>query len=240
MRINPTKIGSTQTIHVRYLNAATLDLDKRGIALRSEMCTAKTSNVLLKLIAKHKRVLIVTPKRLYAKSILGVVKRAKFDFHHYRDEGFWQTDHNLVVVELESLHNLYRRGMKPYELIVMDESETILTQMVCDATHKHNLRRNWETLEWLIDTSEQCFTADARMTRITTDFLAHTMNKREIHYIHNTYQIPMQVNWYVDTHSWKARWLIRSRTVRVIICSLGPKTRHYTLTHYPKNTFPKS
>jgi hypothetical protein len=86
------------------------------------MGTAKTSIVLIKLIVQHKLNLVVTRNRLFAKSMQGVLKRAGFDFKHYQDEGFWSFDHDLAVVELESIYKLYRRSYKPFYLIVMDES----------------------------------------------------------------------------------------------------------------------
>lgn len=196
LALNESKAGTKQRVHTRYLDGTKLSLDARCLLLRSEMSTGKTSNVLLRLIAKHKRVLVVTPKRLYAKSIQGVLKNAGYKFAHYKDEGFWRSDSKLAIVELESLYKMYRNGMAEYDLIVLDESETILRQMMCMSTHGPNLRNNWETLEWLLDNSQQCFAADARMSRITMDVVADLFKHPDIHYIHNTYKIPMLVNWY--------------------------------------------
>ena len=45
----------------------------------------------------------------------------------------------------------------------------------------------------------QCFSADARMSCLTMDFVADVFSRKEIHYIRNTYQIPMQVRWFENS-----------------------------------------
>jgi len=199
LAINTSKGGSTQTVDMRYLEANELQLDAPCLMLHSEMGTAKTSNVLLKLVAKHKRVLVVTPKRLFAKSIQGVLREAGFNYDHYRDDDFWLNDKDEVIVELESLYKLYRYCWEPFDLVVIDESETIIRQMLCLSTHGVNLRNNWETLRWMLENSMQCFAADARMSCLTMDFVADVFSRKEIHYIRNTYQIPMQVRWFENS-----------------------------------------
>jgi hypothetical protein len=111
---------------MRYLDSTKLNLGARCVLLHSEMGTAKTSNVLLKLVEQSERILIVTPKRLFARSIQGVLTKAGHRFTHYCDEGFYQRDDAKVIVELESLGRLYWCGAMPYDLVILDESETII------------------------------------------------------------------------------------------------------------------
>ena len=197
--LNSSKAGSVQQVNTPDLREEKLDLDAACIVLHSEMSTCKTFGTLLKIIPEHSRVIVVTPKRLYAKGIVGLLRDQGYDFKHYRDDEFWKVDHDLVVVELESLHKVYKRRHNSFDLLVMDESETIIRQMLCLSTHKHNLRANWETLRWLLECSVQTFCADARMSCITMDFVADIFKRSDISYIHNAYKIPFHVKWFENS-----------------------------------------
>jgi hypothetical protein len=194
--LNASKAGSVQQVNSHDLREVELDLNAACLLLHSEMSTGKTFGALLKLIPKHPRIIVVTPKRLFSKGMVGLLRNQGYDFKHYRDDEFWKTDHDLVVVELESLHKVYKRRHNSFDLVVLDESETIVRQMLCLSTHKHNLKANWETLRWLLECSAQTFCADARMSCITMDFVADIFKRNEIHYIHNTHKIPFQVRWF--------------------------------------------
>ena len=190
---------SSQLVHSRFIEYNELDLSRRVILLKSEMATGKTSNCIIKMIDSmpHATVIALTPRRLFSSSLRGVFKKHGHEFSHYEDEGFFKQRPKHVIIEIESLWKLKHYNFKPYDFLIIDESETTLTQMLSVDTHKHNLKNNWDTLIWLLENANKVLLADARMSAISMEFVKDHVMYEDIHYIHNTYKIPMKVNFFL-------------------------------------------
>ena len=186
---------SSQLVHARALNYDELDLTHRVNLLHSEMMTAKTSVVIVRELASlppHARVIALTPRRLFAESLRGTLKGFGFEFGHYQDEGFFKTRPSRFIIEVESLWKLKYYNFQSFDYLLMDESETTIGQMLCVETHGHNIKNNWDVLLWLLEGASKVLLADARMSMISMGFVQDHCSNRDIHYIHNTVQIPME------------------------------------------------
>lgn len=72
---------------------------------------------------KPASVLIVTPRQLFARSMLGTLREVLPDLQIYKDLPHEdRSRHDYIVCQLESLWSLRRR----YDMVVLDESESIL------------------------------------------------------------------------------------------------------------------
>ena len=203
---------SSQTVHTRALVYEELDMTHRINLLHSEMMTAKTSVVIVKELMSlpaHARVICLTPRRLFAESLRGILKRYGLDFGHYHDEGFFKTQPQLVIIEVESLWKIKYYNFRPFDYVLIDESETTITQMLCVETHRHNIKNNWEVLVWLMERASKVLMADARMSMISMGFAQDHCSRRDIHYIRNTFQIPMEAMLFLDSKNME-KWLTRS------------------------------
>ena len=181
---------SSQIVHSRFLNYDELNLSNRVILLHSEMVTGKTSNVIIKMLASlpNATVIALTPKRLFAGSLRGVLSGYGFDFAHYGDRP------PRVIIEIESLWKLNHYNFQPFDFLLIDESETTITQMLYVSTHKHNLKNNWDVLIWLLQNSMKTLLADARMSNISMGFIQDHCKIQDIHYIKSTFKISLHVN----------------------------------------------
>lgn len=68
-------------------------------------------------------VLIVTPRQLFARSMLGVLREVLPDLKVYKDLPHEErTKHNYIICQVESMWTLRRR----YDFVILDECESIL------------------------------------------------------------------------------------------------------------------
>jgi hypothetical protein len=196
-----THAVSSQIVHARALIYEDLDLSHRVNLLHSEMMTGKTSLVIVKELASlspHARVIALTPRRLFAESLRGTLRGFGFEFGHYQDEGFFKTRPSRVIIEVESLWKLKFYNFKQFDYLLIDESETTLAQMLCVETHRHNIKNNWDVLLWLLEGASKVLLADARMSAISMGFVQDHCLSGDIHYIRNTFQIPMAAMLFID------------------------------------------
>ena len=117
-------------INNKYLNEnidvnKTIKKFKKSLLIKSGMGTGKTE-ILCDYIKefKPKRILWLSVRQTYSMNICERLK--DYDFTNYLDdENFYLK--NRIIVQLESLHLLEKLGsIKPYDLIVLDEIESLL------------------------------------------------------------------------------------------------------------------
>ena len=105
--------------------------------IKSNMGTAKTE-ILLQHIKKHnpKRILMVSTRQSYANNIH---KRfSELNFVNYLDDKLNFHIHDRLIVQLESLHHLTRCPLDSFDLIVLDEIESILYQFSSETMSDHS------------------------------------------------------------------------------------------------------
>ena len=167
------------------------------ITVQSHMGTGKTVNIIgskahgipaLATKERFSRVLVLAARRTYTYSILGDFHAEGLTYYkNYLDikgHDLGLTDH--LFLQVESLHRL-GTACTPYNLIVMDESESLLAQMHSVGTHGAAHRTNYEMLEFLVRSADTVLALDAFITERTTSFLT-TLRSGPRMFVRNTYQ----------------------------------------------------
>lgn len=98
----------------------------KHVMIRGAMGTGKTHQIMDVLrCLQPSSVLVVTPRQLFARSMLGTLRKVLPDMRMYRDVPKGERpSHPFMVCQLESLWSLNRT----YDLVILDESESVLYQ----------------------------------------------------------------------------------------------------------------
>ena len=133
---------------------------KKFLALESAMGTGKTFVIqqVIKLI-KPKSVLIVSPRYIFAVAMSGDYIGCLPDIKLYKGKGVKRTD-PYKVCQMESL---YSKTMECYELVVIDESESNLSQLFSSTMNK-TLAKNITRFQTIIRNAGIVIFADAFIT----------------------------------------------------------------------------
>ena len=176
-------------IHQRYLGDIAFDGDT--LLIQSALGTGKTVSI-TQLIRRggYGRILIVSPRKSYTYSQMGVFQadRTLPPLQCYLDVMGSLSHVDYLIVQAESLHRILSSSTSfiPYDLVIMDESESILCQMHSVTTHGKNMIANHEVLERVIQTAGHVLFADAFMSDRT--FHVAKSLRSEAHLIQNTFQ----------------------------------------------------
>lgn len=136
----------------------------------------------------YPRILVLSSRRAYASFICGeFIKEGHTHFQNYLDVKGDLAGCNYLVLQMESLHRI-ADGYKSYDVVVMDESESLLAQMNSSHTHTMNHRRNYETLQKVVHDARKVIAMDAFLTNRTLDFLELLRPCTKNILITNTYQ----------------------------------------------------
>jgi hypothetical protein len=139
-------------------------IDKKLILLVARLGGGKTTaiNRLIKQ-KNYKRILFVSPRTSFSYFVA-----EEFGLTVYLDRGANLHDDKLVI-SVESLWKLAENGVKPYDLVILDEIEanlSVFSSITCKKQWK-----NWNDLTELIKQSKQTITAGAFITQKTIDFM---------------------------------------------------------------------
>ncbi|KAJ3351214.1 hypothetical protein GGF32_004409 [Allomyces javanicus] len=166
-----TRVKATLTVPRQYLQGCDVDESKKFNVLATGMGSNKTGCV-VDFIEAHpeSRVLWVTPRITLAYNTHGRL----LEFQHYKmvkDKKAMDNAQRLICSPC-SLHYIH----KPYEYIIVDESETMLQMYLTDKLHvvksRNNFVGNLLALQTLISESKLCVFMDAFITRLTMDFIS--------------------------------------------------------------------
>ena len=173
-------------IHQRYIEELSLVKD---IVLKSHLGTGKTVAI-TKLIREgdFKRILIISPRKSYTYSQHGVFQNDPTlpSLESYLDHSGSLAFLPYLIVQAESLHRLSSTPAA-YDLVIMDESESILCQMHSVVTHGSNMINNHEVLAKVVRSAKHVIFADAFISDRTFQF-AVALRSNNLHYIENTFQ----------------------------------------------------
>jgi hypothetical protein len=177
------KPANHTVIHQRYIEELSFE---HTLILKSHLGTGKTVAI-TNLIRKnsYKRILIISPRKSYTFSQHGAFQAdptlppLESYLDHYGSLAF-----PYLIIQAESLHRL-RADHSPYDLVIMDESESILCQMHSVVTHAGNMINNHEILASVVKSARQVIFADAFISDRTFHFAALRGNPC---YIENTFQ----------------------------------------------------
>lgn len=165
-KLNPNK----DIINQRYLD---YDLQKfnnhNTIFIKSPMGTGKSYNInkLLNSDKKnYKNVIYLSCKRAFASSMSNDFKQ--HGFVNYMDKENFKGDENKIIISLESL---YKYQYDSCDLLIIDESETIFSNISGEPLRKNNVLQNINKLYELISQSEKVLIMDAYLTNRSIDLI---------------------------------------------------------------------
>jgi hypothetical protein len=185
------KPAQHRVIHERYLGEDISFGDNDTILIHSHLGTGKTVTI-TNYIRMHniERLLIISPRKSYTQSQLGIFN-TDFGLLHtlesYMDHSGPLSHLPSVIVQVESLHRV-GEWFEPYDLVIMDESESILNQLHSTMTHGDNLINNHQVLELAVRTAKKVILADAFMTDRTFHFVRSLRRPDKTMLLENTYQ----------------------------------------------------
>jgi len=158
--------------------------------IKSPMATGK-SYMLRKIYESDPSatVLVLSCKRSFASSMS--CELGKYGFKNYDDVEFKYEikDHDRIICSIESL----RFCRDSYDYLIIDESETIATNLVGEMNMKHNPIDNMIKLYNLVNNSHNVFVMDAYLFNRSRDMIVDIMksNVKSV-YINNIYKFPQR------------------------------------------------
>lgn len=177
-------------IHERYLgDHVRFEDDTDTLLIKSHLGTGKTVSI-TNLIrwAPYERILIVSPRKSYTYS-----QWAIFDsdaslpkMESYLDHQGALSPFQYMIVQVESLHRV-GEWFVPYDLVILDESESILNQLHSVMTHGDHLINNHQVLELVMRTAGKVILADAFLSDRSFHFIKQLRAPTKTHYLENTF-----------------------------------------------------
>jgi len=134
--------------------------------------------------AKPETIVMISCRRSFTDEI---TSRMPYLFDYRDIEGSIQLyEEPKVIIQYESLHRL---GCQAPDLLILDESESILNQMSNPVLKKNStLRLNFAKFEFLLRYSRKVIAMDAMMGDRTINLLTRTRTKKKILSHNNTYK----------------------------------------------------
>jgi hypothetical protein len=180
------------TIHERYVPPLIFE-NSRTIILQSHLGTGKTVAISEMIqYGRYERILIVSPRKSYTYSQMGALRETHKAasgsmpfFESYLDHSGPLGHLPYLILQAESLWRI--KGAEDYDLVIMDESESILCQMHSVVTHGPHMIDNHVVLETVLRGSLRAVFADAFISD-RTFHAVRELRDETTHFIENTYQ----------------------------------------------------
>jgi hypothetical protein len=170
----------------RYLESSvSFTEDINTIIIKSHLGTGKTVAIseIIHGLNSNNRILIISPRKSYTYSQQGSLP----DFTSYLDNPFGDLAHvSRLIIQVESLHRI-GAGFKKYDLVILDEIESILNQLHSVKTNAGNLICNHEVLGLAVSTASKVIAADAFISDRTFNFSSCLRSAVATHYFENTF-----------------------------------------------------
>ena len=175
-------------LHQRYLgDSVRFEAGIDTILLKSHLGTGKTVCI-AGLIGNgpngpYRRILIVSPRKSYTHAQHGALPV----FTSYLESFHSDLAHkDRLIIQVESLHRI-GSGFAPYDLVILDEIESILNQLHSIKTNAGNLITNHEVIALAVQTAGHVIMADAFLSDRTFHF-SEQLRGSGVQYIENTFQ----------------------------------------------------
>lgn len=143
--------------------------------IKAYLGAGKTTSIIkfIKTLHKDISILVLTPRIAFSQTILYELNKNDLKFNHYQDKKQLKSDR--LVIQVESLHKI----TKNYDFVIMDECESILTQLSAD-TLKADRKKIYNIVSHIFKNSK-IIMADAFISNKTFDFLNDMKVKYEYH-----------------------------------------------------------
>ena len=164
-----------------------------------------------------KRIIVVSPRISFSKAIQGEFKQHGFVLYSECDNFY---DHPRIIVQYESLYRLVDNTSIQYDLLILDELETILECALSTTTNKNNLITNSRVFEMLVKNAHKVLALDADLSNKGLNMLKAMVGPKNITLHVNTYQrLPRDIRLYEDGLVWQKRLLEKIEAgKRIVIC----------------------
>ncbi|KAJ3270609.1 hypothetical protein HK104_004890 [Borealophlyctis nickersoniae] len=137
------------------------------------------------------RVLWLTPQITLSENTMWRLKSAGLNADNYKRFSKAQKEEGgldscqFLICSINSLHYT----TKPFDLIVIDEPETVFASFSGNAvTHKDNLRKNWNVLLGHVQTAHKVLLLDAFTTNLSINFVKGVIRQQTDH-LGNHYEV---------------------------------------------------
>lgn len=130
------------------------------------------------------RACIITTRVAFAHSMMSLFPTFKL----YTDEQFNPLIYDTII-QYESLHRLFDENMfDPFDLLIIDESESLLNNSICKTTNGDNFNRNKKVFELLVKSSKKIYVSDAKMTNKSISAINKIIPEKSKRVIINEYK----------------------------------------------------
>ena len=138
------------------------------------------------IINDFKRVLFISGRKSFTAYALSELKQRGIFFQSYENNRNTLSECDKLFIQVESLWKL-NSAFQKYELIIFDESETILHQFHSTTTNKEHMIDNHIVFERLIASADKIIASDAFITDRTINIFKQLRNKQRTIFIKNTF-----------------------------------------------------
>jgi len=175
------------SVSERYMTVTT---NAATILIKSHLGTGKTvwiTNLIR--TGNYKRILIVSPRKSYTYAQHGIFlgDTTLPSMESYLELRGDLSGTNRLIVQVESLHRI-GTGFQPYDLVILDEVESILNQLHSIKTNGGNLITNHEVLGLTVHTAQRVILSDAFLSDRAFHFCRALRGTSVTEYIENTFQ----------------------------------------------------
>lgn len=167
---------------MRFVDNETMDYEV--VYIKSPTGTGKTQ-AMVKWLRDNpgKTCCMVTQRVALADDLYGHYQECGFEHYKYCDD---IRGAGRLIVQVESLHRLKSENMNEYDVLLLDESESLVTQFL-----SKNIKKVHETravIEWLMMYSGQIVCMDAYMSKDTVEMVREFTGgeREEVMYVNET------------------------------------------------------
>jgi hypothetical protein len=137
---------------------------------------------------KYPRVLFVSGRKSFTNFAMGELKEQGIAFETYSEhQGERLAAIDRLFIQVESLWKL-ADGFKSYDLVIVDESETITHQLHSIETNRDNMIDNHIIFERVVASAKKVIVADAFISDRSFSFIKELRNPERTVYINNKHQ----------------------------------------------------
>lgn len=156
------------------------------LAIKAMLGTGKTTAI-IRALKPYRRILFISGRRSFTSYAHAELAREGIHFSNYMNAKGALAHHDLLFIQVESLWRL-ESDFNKYDLVILDESETICHQLHSIETNKDRLIKNHEMLGCIVATADKLIAADAFLSDRTMSLLRSLRNWDQTALIVNTHQ----------------------------------------------------
>jgi len=172
-------------------------MDARTLYVRAPMKIGKTKALReytrAVLDNEESRAIFISFRRAFSDSII----RQFDDFEMYRDLRGDLVEKRMVV-QVESLHRIIPEKIGHVDLVILDESESIIEQFDSGLSKSHML--DFAVFQWLVRTSGRVIAMDAHLDERTMRVIGRMRGAEGARFIENTHQNARDWSYYFSTN----------------------------------------